>query len=158
MQMKIKPVLGVVIVLMFAFMALSGCENEPRKAVSTEASNLVFLKTSNPESPSSGEKSAAEMLNEWLRKNPQKKIVSIADEPQQGGASGFILYFIQGDNSKQKFELILKDTYGDGNRGEFIQAFQAWVDSNLDINIVTFSTVSGWRGGIHSVMICYEEK
>ena len=101
------------------------------------------------------------VLNQWLRVHPDKKVISFSGVLAYcEDVSGYIVYFILGDNSKQKFERI-----NQGNRRshepEFavqgIQFLQEWKNTHPDAHIVAISTVPKYAGGVREFTICYEE-
>ena len=86
-------------------------------------------------------------LNQWLRANPSKKVVSFSGVlAYRDGVSGYVVYFTSGDNSQQKFESVSKR----------IVSLQEWKDAHPDVRVVAISTVPAYSGGVREYTICYE--
>jgi len=102
-------------------------------------------------------------LNQWLRVNPDKKVVSFSGVlAYREGVSGYILYFVSGDNSQQRFKRInLKDRRSRRSGPEpdvyGISALQTWKDEHPNARIVAVSTVPSYSGGVREFTIYYEE-
>ena len=147
-------------VLMAALIVLVGCGNsnsEPKPV--SEMKDFAYVSTrvytQNRESVDD-----ITMLNQWLRKNPDKKVVSFSGVlDYREGVSGYVVYFVSGDNSQQKFERI--------NRSDRlsrkpdlavhgIRSLQAWRDAHPNARVVAISTVPSYSGGVREFTICYE--
>lgn len=136
----------------FAFVAvgifgLVGCgdgNSEPKPI--TETQDFAYVSTQSDDITT---------LNQWLRANPNKRIVSFSGVlAYRDGVSGYVFYFIAGDNSKQKFEHINRNSQTSGEHG--IGSLQEWKNAHSNAQVVAISTVPSYSGGVREFTICYE--
>ncbi|HBI97141.1 MAG: hypothetical protein US83_C0007G0040 [Candidatus Falkowbacteria bacterium GW2011_GWC2_38_22] len=100
------------------------------------------------------------MLNQWLRANRSKKVVSFSGVlAYREGVSGYIIYFVSGDNSQQKFARINRSDRM-SREPEIavhgIRSLQEWKNAHPNVRIISISTVPSYSGGVREFTICYE--
>lgn len=99
-------------------------------------------------------------LNQWLRANHNKKVVSFSGVlAYREGVSGYIVYFVSGDNSQQKFARIIRSDRT-SREPEIavhgIRSLQEWKNTHSNVRIISISTVPSYSGGVREFTICYE--
>lgn len=99
------------------------------------------------------------LLNRWLRANPDKKVISFSGVlAYREGVSGYIVYFVPGDSSQQKFARI---SLSYQNRPESaydgVLSLQRWKNDYPGAKIVAISTVPSYGGGVKEFTCCYEQ-
>ena len=136
---------------------LTGCggdSNEPKPV--TEMEDFAYVNTQvytqNRESVDD-----ITTLNAWLRANPSKKVVSFSGVlAYREGVSGYIVYFVSGDNSKQKFWRVNRsdepEIFVHG-----IRSLQTWKDAHPNARVVALSAVPSYSGGVREFTVCYEK-
>jgi hypothetical protein len=161
----VKRLIGtfVLMVVVVAVVGLACCggdsSSEPKPV--TEVKDFAYVHTQiytqNRESVVDG----ITTLNQWLRANPSKKVVSFAGIlAYREGVSGYVIYFVSGDNSKQKFERIDRSDFASRQRDatDFgIHSLQTWRDANSNARIVAIAIVPAYSGGVREFTICYEQ-
>jgi uncharacterized lipoprotein NlpE involved in copper resistance len=148
-----KKLINTCLVVATILVGLVACDdkNSELKPV-TETQDFVYVNTASEE---------ISVLNQWLRTNPDKKVVSFSGVlAYREGVSGFVLYFSPGDNSKQKFERInlAPQTYEKSNLWVHgIDSLQAWKDTHPNAREIAFSTVPAYSGGVDWCIVCFEQ-
>ena len=139
------------------FFLLIGCggngEKEPEPITETE--NFTYV----PIQDEAADENGISLLNEWLKNNPGKKVVSFSGVlAYRDGVSGYIVYFVHGDNSRQRFEQISNATIMENSRSAIfgVNTLQLWKEAKSDLKIVAISTVPSYSGGVREYVICSE--
>lgn len=100
------------------------------------------------------------LLANWLKDNPDKRVVSMTGILYyRDDVSGYVIHFVRGDNSNQKFTMVENqspegtgvDEYGHG-----VTFLQKWKNKNHDAKIIAISSIASSGGGVKSYLICYE--
>lgn len=144
-------------------LTLIGCSAEKTPGPLTETESFVFVsEATNNEGPDD-----VLMLNNWLRLNPNKKVISFSGVLfYREGVSGYILYFEEGDNSQQSFVKIYRDDtrvkpghtrLEPGPSIHGIHFLQDWIDTHPDSRMMAITTIPDYSGGVREFMILYEE-
>ncbi|MBI5140284.1 MAG: hypothetical protein HZA94_02455 [Candidatus Vogelbacteria bacterium] len=151
----VKRLIGTSVLMAIVFVGLAGCSDsnsEPKPV--TEVKDFAYISVDN------NQRDDISVLNQWLRTNPDKKVVSFSGVlAYREGVSGYVVYFVSGDNSQQKFERINR-SYRTSREPEpavhGIRSLQAWKDAHQNARVVAISTVPSYSGGVREFTICYE--
>ena len=164
-----KRSFGVFVLVILVVVGLIGCyggnsELKPGELKpARETKDFVFVVVGQEKGYSVGDKKLDDILvlNKWLRTNPNKKVVSFSGVLEsREDVSGYVVYFVSGNNSQQKFERINANDKVSQKHGWFlhgIQFIQAWKDVHPNARIVAISTVPQYSGGVKRFTICYEQ-
>ena len=167
--MKIENIISTcrLLAIVVGLALYSGCEpdaaeQERQKAARNanpeciEGVNFSFViaKSGDPKQPE------AELLNQWLRKHAEKRVLSFAEIAEnQGGAKGYVLYTENGSNERQLFVKLSPDASQswDEKTGFGIQELQQQFSIiSPATKIVSIAAVPKNGGGLQSYTILYE--
>lgn len=147
-----------ILFLFLIFVVVSGCgDDQQEKKQMDETTNFVYISTSTP-SMDQNDEDGIGILNQWLRNNPEKEVVSFSGVlDYREGVSGYVVYFVHGDNSGQNFKQVSTDAEDPENAYTFeIDSLQSWMNSNPDAKIVSISTIPAYSGGVREYVVCYK--
>lgn len=152
-----KRLNGASVLVTIALTGLVGCRGrgssgEPKRI--TELQDFAYV------SADSNQGSDVSALNHWLRTNPAKKVVSFSGVlAYREGVSGYIVYFVSGDNSQQRFGRISRNVRVSREPEQVvhgIRALQDWKNSHPNARVIAITTVPSYSGGVREFTICYE--
>ncbi|OGM99221.1 MAG: hypothetical protein A2915_02875 [Candidatus Yanofskybacteria bacterium RIFCSPLOWO2_01_FULL_41_34] len=156
----VKRLIGTSVLMAVVLVGLAGCgdsSNEPKSV--SEMKDFAYVST---EVYTQNRESVDDIttLNQWLRANPGKKVISFSGVlAYREGVSGYVVYFVSGNNSQQKFERINRSDRS-SRKPELavhgIRSLQAWRDAHQNARVVAISTVPSYSGGVREFTICYE--
>lgn len=151
-----KKLIKTLVLIPFTVIVLSNCDDRSgRPSLPTEETNFAYVATGDDYTDNTL------ALNQWLRVNPNKKVVSFSSVLYyRSDARGYIVYFVPGNNSKQKFERVAKDDkkFNEPMRTVYgMHALQYWRDTHKQTHLVAISTVAEYSGGVKEFIICFEE-
>lgn len=152
-----KRFVGSSVPMALILVGLTGCSDS-----SSEPKPVSAMKDFAYVSADSSQWDDISALNQWLRANPDKKIVSFSGVlAYREGVSGYVVYFVTGDNSLQKFERINRSDRT-SREPELavhgIRSLQAWRDAHQNARVVAISTVPSYSGGVREFTICFEQE
>ncbi len=143
--------------LVVSMFTIGACAQSESNAVqpATATNDFVFVSTQN----ATEKVLDVTILNQWLRANTDKKVVSFsAVLAYRDGASGYIMYCVQGDNSRQVFERInRKITSEKESIVHGMDAIQSWKYAFPNFRVVAFTTVAAYSGGVREFTLLYEK-
>ncbi|MCX6724115.1 MAG: hypothetical protein NT155_03035 [Candidatus Staskawiczbacteria bacterium] len=155
-----KRIVSIFIVAV-VFVGLAGCgnKNNESKPPIIETKSFVYISTTDSYK---GVVDDIYLLNQWLQNNPGKKVVCFSGVlAYREGVSGYIVYFVSGDNSKQKFERIRRNDNPLQKPAELavhgIRSLQEWKNIHMDARIIGIASIPAYSGGVREFTICYEQ-
>lgn len=147
-----KKFISAVALMAVVLVGLVGCgdsKNEPKPI--TETQDFAYVNTQSDDITT---------LNQWLHANPNKRVVSFSGVlAYREGVSGYVVYFVSGDNSKQKFERINRSDRTSREPEMVvhgIRSLQEWKNAHPTARVIAVSTVPSYSGGVREFTICYE--
>ena len=152
-----KKLIGVSALMAVVLVGLIGCRDssdEPKPI--SEMRDFAYVNTQ-----VQGALGDTAVLNQWLQTNPNKKVVSFSGVlAYREDVSGYVVYFVSGDNSHQKFERIDRSDLT-SHKPELavhgIRSLQEWKNVHPNARVVAISTVPAYSGGVREFTICYEQ-
>ena len=124
-------------------------------------SMTVIPTSSMSEDPSQGQ--ALGLLNRWLTKHADQKVVGLSSVlAYRDGAQAYVISTVPGNSKKQHigyFPNPLKTQEDSKSRKSFgVDALTQWLTQNPNKELVTFTSVPRYSGGVDGWMICTEDK
>jgi len=151
----VKRLIGTSVLMAVVLVGLVGCgdsNSEPR--LITEMQDFAYV------SADSNQSDDVSALNQWLRANLNKKVVSFSGVlAYREGVSGYVVYFVSGNNSQQKFERINRSDRASREPEPAVhgvRSLQEWKNAHPNARVIAISTVPSYSGGVREFTICYE--
>ena len=135
-------------------MALTGCEMKYTQ--NEETKDFTFITTG----ASDDSTTDVAALNQWLKLNPYKKVVTFSSIPKNaGGSFGYLLQYLPESSANQFFNLISHAEVSATNTTNTVTALaclQKWKDEHAAQRIIAFATVGGTQGEVREILVCSE--
>lgn len=99
------------------------------------------------------------VLNKWLENNPNQKVVSFSGIlSYRDNVDAYIIYYIKGDNSKQRFTKIIRQhsEIWDESKKDGLQELQLWLKNHNSFKLIAFASVPAYSGGAKEYVILYQ--
>lgn len=148
---------GLSVFVVLVLVVLAGCgANANNPPPLTETPDFVYVSVENCQKADQ-----IVVLNQWLERNPNKKVVSFSGVLYyREDVSGYVIFFVSGNNSRQRFEHVGRSNSHPSLPQQSvhgIHVLQEWKDAHPAAHLVAFSTVAAYSGGVESYTICYEQ-